>query len=68
MSIYSNDPVIPAYWTDFPASRVLDPDSDLCWFGKCSHNVVVLKKNTPHLTLLKTYQQSEWNGKMQMED
>lgn len=31
-------PDIPSYSTDFPASCLLDPGSDLCWFGNCSHD------------------------------
>ena len=31
-------PGIPSYSKDFPASCLADPESDLCWFGKCSHN------------------------------
>ena len=31
-------PGIPVYSTDFPASCMLNPESDLCWFGNCSHD------------------------------
>ena len=37
-SIHSHVPGIPVYSTDFPASCMLNPESDLCWFGNCSHD------------------------------
>jgi hypothetical protein len=37
-AIHSHVPGIPVYSTDFSASCVLNPESDLCWFGNCSHD------------------------------
>lgn len=37
-AIHTHAPRIPTYSTNFPASCLRDPESDLCWFGKCCHD------------------------------
>ena len=37
-AIHTHAPGIPVYSTDFSALCVLNPESDLCWFGNCSHD------------------------------
>ena len=37
-AIHNHISDIPSYTTEFSSSCLLDPESDLCWFGKCTHN------------------------------
>ncbi len=37
-AIHSHIPDIPSYTTEFSSSCLLQPEGDLCWFGKCTHN------------------------------
>ncbi len=37
-AIHSHIPDIPSYTTELSSSCLLEPEGDLCWFGKYTHN------------------------------
>ena len=38
-AIHCHIPSIPSYNTEFPASCIVDPGSDACWFGECKQSL-----------------------------